>query len=396
MYAASYGPNRIPFIGGHALHAGKGIHACIQKALEYLQDTQGETLEQDMVATIVEEVMATDKQVPTLVYNDVFFAFNAWAKRYKHDFERFLGAETFLSREMPSENAVIIGYLDNISRRTDDKGDIIVSKDYKTGWKAELSASHTFQGEIATWMMRPVFPNDRVGYSVEFTRKDVESETFELHPAAEARIEAHIRTVIYRIRDAKQKRRYPATPGSWCAWCPIAARCRERNVLVENQVIVADKASAERAAADLLIIEAARNQRIEQLKPFIETEGPLRIQDSELGFHDSKPSPKIDDARALVETLGRHEAFMRSFIPDESTTLDTLEPEQRNIVLALGLEVALKSKLLTVNGNVTKSKKIQSDERLLRLWRPSRPKTSFNFVEVGAVKLEDDAPEDDA
>lgn len=396
-YAARYGGDReqtkVPFVSSFALESGRGVHSCIEKYVEHLQASE---LPQDLevLPTVIEEVFSKDREVrSTEVFNDVWFTFGKFAREYRHDFERYVGGELHLTRELEGLDAEIIGYPDHVAVEDYPLGDgqslqLIVAEDWKTGWKAEVTDALKFQGEVMCWLMAATFPDKPVGYRVNFVRRGVRSEIVRVEPSWFGRIEAHMRAIIERIRRAKKDRRFPARPGTWCRYCDIAASCRERNVLVDAGVIVNDEASAQRALADMLILGGALAQREKQLKEWVTVEGPVRQGDAVLAYHDKLGGPRIANVTALIEALGYAAAVDEGMVsPSVSRETLSRDPEFRRLATTLGLDAAVKAGLLSVNGNKTRTKAVQNDARLEGLWVPGEARTEFAVLPAGHKDL---------
>ena len=380
LYWALYeAPERLPQVTSFMQESGKGVHACIEK---YKAHCHATGVEQDLevLSMIVEEVMSSDRELrTTAVYDDVFWTFRSFAQQYRHNAERYIGSEFLVTREVPGADAMIEGYPDHIETMFDDGGLIIVSDDVKSGFKKEVSEENRFQGEIMAWMLMEWFPGKRTGWRVNFPRADNRSEIEELLPVAVPRLEGHLRADIARIRRAREENRWPETPGDGCDYCPIAAACRKRAMLAAEDAVVNTPAEAEAAAHDIIIIEAARERRLEQLKAWAKREGPIAVNDVLVGYIPKTGGLRITDAMELVWQLGRAEAVAQVYAksPDDPWLKD--EANQPRI-LSLGIVAALDAGLLSVNGNKTKTKATQADPRLVGLWEPGETKTEFGIV----------------
>lgn len=365
---------------------GRAVHACFEVYKEHLHSSG---IEQDlqMVSLIVEDVMSNSREIATTrIYDEVFWVFRKVAQTYRHNPATYLGSEFVLQRELPESDVVIEGYPDHIETMTDAKGPIIVSTDLKTGYGTSVTDYHRFQGKIMAWMMLEWFDGARVGWRIESPRTDFVSPIEELEPVAAPRLEGRMRAIIARVNRAREEKKWPATPGSVCEYCPIAAKCAARNVLVKNDVLVTTHDEAIGAATDLVILDAAYTQRTEQLKEWTRTHGPLEIADVKVGYATSQSeNMRIADVGLLVMRLGVAEAIAQRYIQnDEDPLLST--DEGVKLVTRLGTEAAIKDGLLSVNGNKTKAKSVQNDPRLAGLWVPPEPTSRFGIHKAKAAK----------
>jgi hypothetical protein len=358
---------------------GRAVHACFER---YKEELHASGVEQDLslVSLIVEQVMSDSREVATTrIYDEVFWVFRQVAQRYRHNPATYLGAEFLLQRELPETDIVIEGYPDHIETLTDSKGAIVVSTDLKTGYGTSVTDYYRFQGEITSWMLLEWFEGARVGWRVDYPRTEFVSEIEEFEPIASMRLEGRMRSIIARVQRAREERKWPATPGSVCEYCPIAASCAARNVLVKNAVLVTNEDEAVGAATDLIILDAAYTQRVEQLKEWARENGPLAIGDVTVGYETSKSENlRIADVGILLLQLGVQEAIAQQYATAENDPWLTTK-EGITTATALGAQAAIRAGLLTVNGNKTKAKAVQNDPRLVGLWIPPEPTTRFGI-----------------
>lgn len=358
---------------------GRAVHACFEAYKEHLHSSG---LEQDpqMVSLIVEDVMSNSREVATTrIYDEVFWVFRAVAQRYRHNPATYLGAEFLLERALPETDVIIQGYPDHIEQMTDAGGPIVVSTDLKTGYGTSITEQYRFQGEIMSWMMLEWFEGSRVGWRVDYPRTEFVSEIEEFEPIASPRLEGRMRAIIARAERAREEKKWPATPGSVCEYCPIAATCAARNVLVKNDVLITNEDEATGAATDLVILDAAYAQRTEQLKEWVRDHGSLTIGDVRVGYETSKSENlKIADVGMLVMRLGIEEAIARKYVASDDDPILSTEDGVK-MVTWLGTQAAIKDALLSINGNKTKTKAVQSDPRLAGLWISPDPVSRFGI-----------------
>ena len=369
---------KLPSVYSHQRDVGRAAHSCVER---YKSELQASGMDQDLslVPQIVEEIISNDPEVSTTaIYDDVYFVFLAFAKQYRHNPKTYLGSEIVLMRELPESDVEIIGYPDHLEVQVDKVGPIVVTTDLKSGYGTSVSPEYEFQGEIMAWMMLENFEGQRVGWQVYFPRTEFRSEVVEFKPEYSQRLEARMRSIIARVNNAREEKKWPATPGSSCAYCPIASKCRERNVLVKNDVIVTNAEEAEKAAGDLVILDAAFDQRREQLKAWTKEEGPIGVGDLLIGHELKLAGIKIGDIGLMVMQLGIEESVTQGYAktPDDPA-LKT--EEGLNRVYALGVQTAIREGLLSVNGTKTRTKKIQEDARLRGLWVAGDASSAFGI-----------------
>ncbi len=372
---------RLPQTYSHPREVGKGFHACADR---YKAELHASGMEQDLalIPTIVENYFSTDREVTTTAtYDDVFFLFRSWAAKYRHNPKTYLGAEFLLQRELPETNIIIEGWPDHVDVQNDELGPIVVSDDLKSGYSSTVTPEHEFQGEIVDWMLLPMFEGSRVGWRVSMPRADFSSPIVEFKPEYSQRLEARMRSIIARVHRAREEKNWPATPGSACAYCPIAATCRERNVLADLNVIVTNAEEAQKAGVDLIILNAAYDQRRAQLKAWADEEGPVEVGDSTIGYVTKPGGLKIADPKSLVMRLGTLGAIEMGYAEDADD--ERLKTDEGVLtVVALGFASAMKDRLLKVDGDRTKTKAIQNDERLNGIWVAGDSASSFAIAKT--------------
>lgn len=364
--------------------AGKAVHACIER---YKSELVATRLPQDLsiVPTIVEEYFGTDPEVvSTECYADVLLVFGLFAKRYRHDPATFLGAEFMLERELPESDILVEVWPDHVERLVDNEGPIVVSTDVKSGYSTTVTADNKLQGEMTAWALLPMFEGERVGWRVSWPRNESESPIEEFKPSYAQSLEARLRTIVRRADAAEESGFYRAQPGSACAWCLVAANCEQREALANASVIAATPEDAEKAASDLVLLEAAYNQRREQVKAWAQDNGPVLVGDMAVGFRRTKGGDKIGDIGIMLMRLGLSQLLLTGVFDGEDDPRVKTE-EGQNLIAAAGAQVAIQEELIAVNGNKTKAKKVKDDPRLAGIWVPGDSKTQFALYKTTEV-----------
>lgn len=367
---------RLPELYEPLREIGKGVHRCAEIYKEHLASIGAEQ-DLSMISLIVEEYFGVDPEVvSTQHYADVLYVFGAFAKRYRHNATAYIGGEMLMMRALPESDISVEGYPDHIEEMQDEHGSITVADDMKAGFSATLTPENMLQGEIEAWRMLEMFPDRRVGWRVSWPRAGTESAIREFKPNYSGALEARLRAIARRIENARVADRWPAQPGSACAYCPLAAICRERTVLAQNSIIITDQESAQQAAADLVLLNAAYDQRREQVKTWTSTHGPINVGDLEAGFTSKTSGDRIGDIGSMLHRLGV-EAMIAdgTFDGPDDPDISVLS----SLVIARGVEVAIKEKLIAINGNATKTKGVRDDARFAGMWIPGETKTTFDL-----------------
>lgn len=354
QFAARY-VTKVPEIKSAPLVAGIMAHSVVEIYRNHLQKQQV-SQDLDVIPSVVEAAFSHNPEIrSTECYNDVAMVAASFSKSYVHNPEGTLGIEAFLSRTLVEkdeaaefgfdEEVVLIGYADWIVV----EDGVVVLEDLKSGWDSKTSGEHEFQGSIYSWMAEVQYPGRQIGYRVRFARhENLLTDVTVMDVRDFDRLEARCRAILRRMLAAQKSGDFPANPGSWCRYCTIAAKCAERNALVEHNAVVDDLPSAQKALGDRLILEAAFDQRDSALREYVGAAGPVELNGTTAAFNRKVGGPKISSVTGLIETLGMDEAL----------------------------------EYLSVNGNKTKAKKVQNDPRLSDLWVPGDVSTKFEISNV--------------
>jgi hypothetical protein len=157
--------------------------------------------------------------------------------------------------------------------------------------------------------------------------------------------------------------------------------CRERIVATEAQIIASDTESAQKALSDLILVDAAYDQRREQVKGWVDGHGPVSVNDLEAGYIEKLGGDKIGDIGIMLMRLGLSKLVDEGvFTGDDDPAIKT--PEAQHLIAATGAEIAIRESLISINGNRTKLKNVKADPRLRGLWVPPDAKTQFELYRV--------------
>lgn len=380
--------DRIPELYDPIRETGKGVHACIDR---YKIELKASGIAQDLslIPEIVENYFSTDPEVTTSAhYLDVLQVTRAFAVSYRHDPNKYFGGEFLSDRTLPESDVIVEGYPDHIELMSDDAGPIIVSEDVKAGYSTTVTDANKLQGEIESWKLLDWFPDSRVGWRVRWPRADKTSPIAEFKPSFAPALEARLRSVIARVDRAREKNHWPATPGIACTYCPLASNCRERTVLAELDIIVSDRESAKKAASDLVLLEAAKKQRVAQVKAWSGEHGPVEAGVGKAaGFITKSSGDKIGDPALMVLAIGKNKLLLDGE-DDLEKRLDINE-----MLIVTGFREAVREKLLVINGKKTMQKGVKDDARFSGLWVPGDSKTSFKVYSTTGDDDDDDNAE---
>jgi hypothetical protein len=311
------------------LEAGKRCHSFLDLYLAYLEQNEISD-DPGVVEQFVREAFVDDPEaVNTETFRDTMIVARIFAKSYRHDWAATIGREEWIRRVLPPDDGSdrpgteIVGRYDRlyVEGEVGSGSELFVVRDYKTGWDAQLSTSNVFQGEVYVWMLSAMYPAmiGRLAYEVYFVRhnKIIRSKTLDEYALAD--IEKRIRIIRARIENAHVERAFPPTPGWHCAYCPISVRCAKRNALVRADAMIDTEESAIVALGDVVVLEAAVENRKKQLREFSKRAAPPHLPDGTVAGYDTKTSIVIRDVEGLIETLGLEKALPYLSINNKTT-----------------------------------------------------------------------------
>jgi hypothetical protein len=323
LYASQY-IDKTPEMPSFPLEAGKRQHAFLDLYLAHLEKNEV-TQDRQVVEDFVRQAFVDDiEAVNTDTYKDVLIVARVFAKHYHHNFAETVGREEWLEWMLPAdeycpEPTKIIGRYDRLYV----EDELMVVRDYKTGYDATLSTANEFQGELYCRMLHDQYPGRRFTYEVYFTRANVimRRKKGAMSDFDYADIESRVRTIRARIlaahnelihpkidRWGEVENPFPPTPGWHCSYCPVAVKCAKRNSLVRAEAMIDDNESALVALGDTIILEAAAKNRRKQLIEYSKRAAPVSLVDGTTAGYGRKTSIVVRDVDAFVEAMGLEDA----------------------------------------------------------------------------------------
>lgn len=370
LYASQY-IDKVPEMPSFPLEAGKRQHAFLDLYLAHLEKNE---IRQDraVVEDFVRQAFVDDPEaMNTDAFRDVMIVARVFAKHYQHNFAETVGREEWMEWILPAdeycaEPTKIIGRYDRLYvEGLGTENELMVVRDYKTGYDATLSTANEFQGELYCRMLHEQFPGRRFTYEVYFTRANrVERrKKGAMTDWDYADIEQRVRTIRARIlaahheithprwdRYGNQEPAFPPTPGWHCSYCPVAVKCAKRNSLVRADAMIDDDASALVALADTIILEAAMKNRRKQLMEYSKRAAPVSLEDGTTAGYSTKSAIVVRDVETFIDEMGVEEA----------------------------------TKYLSIDNR--KAKKLQDDDRVSHLFVEER-KSAFDIANRAALAL---------
>lgn len=158
-----------------------------------------------------------------------------------------------------------------------------------------------FQVLSYCWGVAQQFPHVRnFRVQMDFLRHGVVREV-EYGPSVIEAAHNMIVAGIERVREYKQRSKFPAIAGDGCAWCGFQSECPILRAETDPTVIQGPEDAAAAAAA-LHVVEARRNKLRGLLAEWTAQGGPVAVGKTSYGHH-LKRSETIDEVPEAVERL---------------------------------------------------------------------------------------------
>jgi hypothetical protein len=222
---------------------------------------------------------------PTTELYEAMNIFERWKSRFSIPEAQRFASERY--GELRIEGVPVLqGYDDLIYLDYDDQGEIVVIRDFKTGWSSEVKPEYAFQGELACLrFMQEYHAYLRVCYEIDFVRSGNVSERVFMneHRARQVieRVKAiHSQAVAAKLRlaaGASVEEAFPATPHGACGFCPAKNECAVRKRTELAGLVVTEKESAENALHTIALLQDSIASLKEALRPYVDANGPIQL-----------------------------------------------------------------------------------------------------------------------
>jgi len=282
---------------------GRVFHTAVAEYIEHCRDT-GQESDLAHAAQIV-------TGLPLMQADEVGALLDGWARSHVVEPDTVAGVEMSLTTDVGGYG--ITGRLDLVTKAAmagndDGHGAVI---DHKTDWRVRSQAEidSDFQGQVYALLASDAFGWRTVRVVFDFVRWGVTREhTYtedDLAGIAE-RVAKAAAELHQAVRDELQQgdgAAFPARPGPWCGFCPLAVTCD-----VRAPEAISDQSSAEATAGVVLQLEEKLARHKAALKAFCVQEGHVDVGGVRFQF---KASGGLiwPDAEAFVRAVGSKAAW---------------------------------------------------------------------------------------
>jgi hypothetical protein len=183
-------------------------------------------------------------------------------------------------------------FLRGILDRLDVADDVGVITDWYFGWgpavakRAQVriyaALGNILYPEVERWHCRVFSPQHRTEAEEIISREEI------------PRIRKDIEMEAQRVMRLVEGKKFPAAPGDHCGFCGFKAECPAKEWAIEH---LGDQASAEQAAAKLIVLEQETARIKGLLKTYTAAAGPLEVGGMTVGHNEV--STKIWDKAAV-------------------------------------------------------------------------------------------------
>lgn len=200
------------------------------------------------------------------------------------------------------------GYIDLWGR---DKNEVLLV-DWKSGYK-EYSPTDKYQLGLYAWKLYQETGLPVKGHLVFLRSGNVFEHVYttgdgieEAHAWA-LNIAADVRKRLYEVQKGGDPQEiFPARPGPHCRYCGWAHDCTGKEIIVPGELTAFEE--AETIAREILRLEGALDVLKEQLRAYVENNGPVVVDDKEFKLAPSKywkwPQGALVQAVARMEQEG--------------------------------------------------------------------------------------------
>jgi PD-(D/E)XK nuclease superfamily len=240
-------------------------------------------------------------------FDEARYIFARWLARFSIPSDRTLGVERYAKVAVPGVALPLVGYDDFVYE--DPVENLIVLRDFKSGWGARVYGDYTFQGDLACLRYQtdyPQHPPERLCSEVEFVRSGRTVRrpwNEEMRLATIARVQ-RAWVLITTIRET-----WAETPGNHCRFCPVLFDCASATAArKEQRALVATEDDARSALARLVLFRTASAHLRRSLEAYTEAAGPIRCGDDvgapKAGHSVRLGKPMIRDAHTALARVG--------------------------------------------------------------------------------------------
>lgn len=244
---------------------------------------------------------------------DVATALERFTQNYLFDWRHVVGIEERLEASLPSGER-FQGIIDCLS--------IVDNEAHIMDWKTQAALpAQTDDPPIQlmryAWLVQQVYPQVsafRLAYY--YTRFNIEHE-WEIEGALSA---DEIDEAVKYIIKAVERGEFEPTPSSWCSLCGYTSSCPVTEAAFPEGDIV-------KAAEKFVVLEAELGRLRKLLREWTNENGPIQINDVEIGFHlpDSKPRPQSKEQVAgFIEWASREGVDWHDVIRIDARAFDKL------------------------------------------------------------------------
>jgi hypothetical protein len=173
--------------------------------------------------------------------------------------------------------------------------------DYKTGWAIdpESKVKGSFQLRLYARLIADAYPHIHTFRLLQdYPRWGTEPREAVLTRDQLADIDSYLENLVERVVRSIDKDDWPATPGSWCVWCPDAKQCPiPRDYREEGGLETLEQAIA--AGNLITAAEALVKAEKAKLRAYCDANGPIRVGDLDFEFRLANGSDRVIDKDVL-------------------------------------------------------------------------------------------------
>ena len=284
----------------HAQGRGTAFHLFAKRVVETCLTEDSPSFDVELSKTLMREaIVDSGEVVPAEEYETLMALAWRFAAERSWDLATIVDLEE--QYEAQVAGLIITGRPDLI--RIED--DVAKIRDYKTAWAVppEADIKSSFQGRWYALIVFKAYPQvDRVEVEFDHVRwgEDPVTAVYERRELAD--LEGFVATVLERIKLARERDEWKATPGSQCTICPAAHLCPIPKAERDEGSIESPEAA--QAVAEWLVATEALTGKVKgALKAWINENEPIVVKDLIFEFRKQKDGQTVVDYGMLESAL---------------------------------------------------------------------------------------------
>lgn len=232
------------------------------------------------IKPMAEELFYKEPGLPSERLAEIVGLVEKLAESCPVDLERTVGVEEQI-KIFFGDGQIFWGYMDLLEMN----GTVATITDYKTDWalRSQSDIEGDLQLRVYAWGVKRLYPQvTEVRPRLYFVRHQVLREARPIPVEEIPAIEKQIMAAVARI---DKETKFEPTPGSACGWCAYSADCPALESIKDaGKVVVSTPEEAQKAAAELILLEKQAGERKDALKRYVTTAGPVTVNGLAWGF----------------------------------------------------------------------------------------------------------------